>query len=201
MKKTIFLLSLIGLLFLIPVVSAETSPQVSLLTEIRDILNSILNTLQNSIATKLQMIVDKNTTVNVNVEPNITVNPTPVIIEPNITVEPQINVVGANDMPKRGNIVLREPFYVSPSLTEEIRISASIYTSLPNGECNITLSTNCNGCQVRAAKNITAIGSGFDCERGDCSGTISINNEFSMIRIKPSAGASYNHMYLAYNCV
>ena len=155
MKRTIFLITVLGILFLIPIVSAE-SPQVSVLEEIRNILSSILETLQNSISPKLQEIADKNTTINVNVE-------TPeVIINPNITIEPTLVVIENRDeMPRRGNIILMEPSYVgltNPVRTEPVKVSNTIFISLPNGECSVTTSTDCGNCEYKLAKNSTEVG-------------------------------------------
>ena len=160
----------------------------SLLQAIIDKLASILSTLQN--------IESKNTTVNVNVEPNITVMPSEVTVNPNITLSPEINFENKGEMFKRGNIVLKEnsPAGVTGSTN---------YIALPNGNCNLTIGTDWSSYKVRTAKSANVIGGGFDCVK-DCSGEVTINDEFYMIRIKidPSAGGpTYTYMNLAYNCI
>ena len=79
MKKII--LTLIFGLFLVSFVSAENNDNnsvPSLLSQIKEVLENIFD--------KLDIIAEKNSTVQVNIEPNITVNPPQVIVNPNITL-------------------------------------------------------------------------------------------------------------------
>jgi len=148
---------------------------------------------------QLRIIADKETNVEVVVEPEIIVEPAEVVV----------NVESGNEMAKRGNIILRES--EATCTTDRCYfnvISSPMYVSLPQGNCSLTISTDCSGewsgniysCEVRVAKDIGSIGTGFNC-RNDCSGTVAIDEENFMIRIKPQSRASYTYMHLAYNCV
>ncbi len=127
----------------------------------------------NNILAQLKIIAEKNETIII--EPNITVEPPQVIVNPEITIE------GRNEMAKSGNIILRErvEIFAPDGSQRNVRIDKPFYVALPNGSCNITLSTDCTNCEVSQAK---------------------IDNEFYMIKIKPNLREHYNHRYLAYNC-
>lgn len=143
----------------------------------------------------------------------INVEPTPITIEPNITVEPpqvtvnpEVIIESENGMAKRGNIVLREQEREYQGNIVDIgRTSKPAYVSLPNGTCDLTISSDCSGthqsndCEISIAKDINTIGSGFPC-RNDCSGTVTIDDEYYMIKIQPDTASLYSYMRLTYNC-
>lgn len=197
MKKGLLIFGFLGIIILcssIILAEKENNEGVpSLLSQIKNILSEILD--------KLNIIAEKETTVEVNVEPP------EVIVEPNITLTPEINVnpevtiEGGNEMVKRGNLILRRAEYVTLSggPVVEAKTNAPLYIALPNGNCSITLSKTGGVYRVRTFNGIGE-GSGFNCQTGDlCSGNVIIDEEDYMISIKP-VDSSYNQMYLAYNC-
>ena len=84
MNKSRDLIIALGLLifisagFVLAVNNNENNGVPSLLSEIKEVLQNILE--------KLNIIAEKETNVEVTVEPNITVNPPQIIVNPNITI-------------------------------------------------------------------------------------------------------------------
>ncbi len=75
--------------------------------------------------------------------------------------------------------------------------NAPVYVALPNGNCSITISTDCDNCVIRNAKSFSETYGEIHCING-CSGIVNIDDEYYMINIYHG---SYNYMSLAYNCI
>ena len=162
----------------------ENQGVTGILSQIKEVLLSILE--------KLNIIAEKETTV---------------VVEPNITVEPpQVTVEGGNEMPKRGRIVAYD----------NNRGSYATYLALPLGICNITV--NGNGkyhyqgqlripLYISEAKEINDYRNEQSCSRDgylECTKTINLDEEYSMLRIKPCTGdgcLTPDWLDITYSCV
>jgi len=112
-----------------------------------------------------------------------------------IIVEPApVEITNENNMAKRGNIILKEASSDSSDVGYK-----PIYVALPTGVCNITVSSDNSAYTIARARGVNDISDSFSCSF-DCSGTLTIDDEYYMVRFFQS-GDDYDHLYLAYNCV
>jgi len=166
----------------------------SLLQLILDKLGKILETLD--------IIAEKETNVEVNVEPNIIVEPTPITIE------------GGNSMLKRGNIILKEPDFdyefecngqpyncIKHYFKKEL--DSPFNVALPNGVCKLAISTDSQAYTIYEMKDVPINArTSYSCS-GQCIVNVNVDDEYFFIRIQLATGHAnerYSHMSLAYNC-
>ncbi|MCH7568053.1 MAG: hypothetical protein IIA87_01395 [Nanoarchaeota archaeon] len=181
MNKTHIIITIIIAVSLFSVVLVTSQSDGNPFSELLSVLEEIRD-ITNDILFEAEEISDKNATVNV-------------------------NVTNENNMAKRGFITIKTRTNFGGNTPSFITHHLPIYVTLPNGQCNVVISSDCNPppsnpkdvCFITKAKDLNTFGEVFNFTQ-DFEGDFEIDDEFYMVRIVPNGTAQYSRMYLSYNC-